>query len=63
MAEVKVSGLWKVVVTEYERSWGQRCDPDDTKFFTTLEEAQAYSDKMSGGDYDCYWRGEITKVG
>jgi hypothetical protein len=27
MAEVKLSGLYKVTVTEYERGWGQRVDP------------------------------------
>lgn len=63
MAEVKMGTLYKVVITEYEAGWGQRVDDNDTKFFTTLEEAKAYSDKMSTGDYEIYWRGSITKVG
>jgi hypothetical protein len=62
MAEVKLNGLYKVVVTEYEAGWGQRVDPNDTKFFTTLEEAQAYKKRWDGGSYECYWRAEITKV-
>lgn len=63
MAEVKVNGLYKVVVTEYERSWGQRACPEETKFFTLLEEAEAYAKQQSVGDYEIYWRAEITKVG
>jgi len=44
--EVNVGNLYKVVITEYESGWGQRCDPDDTKFFTTLEEAKAYKEPV-----------------
>jgi hypothetical protein len=62
--EVKVGPLYKVVITEYEAGWGQRCDPEDTKFFTTLEEAKAYSARWEeGGSYEIFWRGEITKIG
>ena len=63
MAEVKPGPLFKVVVTEYERSWGQRACPDETKFFTTSEEAEAYAKQQSVGDYEIYWRGEVTRVG
>jgi hypothetical protein len=64
MAEVRFTDLYKVVVIEYEAGWGQRVDPDDTKLFTTLEEAQAYKKHWeTGGSYECYWRAEITKVG
>lgn len=63
MAEVKVGPLYKVVITEYEAGWGRRIDDSDTKFFTTLEEAQAYKKHWeTGGTYGCFWRGEITKV-
>jgi hypothetical protein len=63
MAEVKLSGLYKVTVTEYERGWGQRVDPSDTRFYTTLEEAQAYKAHWeTGGSRECYWRAEIQKV-
>ena len=62
MAEVKLTGLYKVTVTEYE-SGVQRTDPNDTRYFTTLEEAQAYKDKWDeGGSRECYWRGDIEKV-
>ena len=64
MAEVVMGTLYKVTVTEYEAGWGQRVDPNDTKFFTTLEEAQAYKSRWEeGGTYECYWRAEITRVG
>jgi hypothetical protein len=63
MAEVKLSGLYKVTVTEYERGWGQRVDPNDTRFFTTLPEAEAYKAHWeTGGSSECYWRAEIQKV-
>lgn len=63
MAEVKMTGLYKVTVTEYERGWGQRTDPDDTKFFTTLEEAEAYRDHWEkGGTPDYFWRAYIEKI-
>ena len=62
--EVNVGTLYKVVITEYEAGWGQRVDPSDTKFFTTLEEAKAYKDRSEkGGSYEIFWRGEITKIG
>ena len=62
--EVKPGTLYRVVITEYEAGWGQRVDPSDTKFFTTLAEAQAYKAHWEkGGSYETYWRGEITKIG
>jgi hypothetical protein len=62
--EVNVGNLYKVVITEYESGWGQRCDPDDTKFFTTLEEAKAYRARWEEkGSYEIFWRGDITKIG
>ncbi len=63
MAEVKLSGLYKVSITEYERGWGQRVDPNDTKFFTTLEEAEKYAKHWEeGGNPDYYFRARIEKV-
>jgi hypothetical protein len=64
MMEVKLNGLYRVSITEYERGWGQRNDPSDTKFFTTLEEAKAYAAHWEeGDDPDCFWRASIEKVG
>lgn len=62
--EVNVGTLYKVVITEYEAGWGQRVDPSDTKFFTTLEEAKGYKAHWEeGGTYETFWRAEITKIG
>lgn len=62
MAEIKIAGTYKVVVTEYERGWGQRVDPNDTKYFTTLAEAEAYAKHWEGGTPECYWRASISRV-
>jgi hypothetical protein len=61
MAEVKLTGLYKVTVTEYDCGV-QRVDPDDTRFFTTLEEAVAYKDYWDGESPECYWRASIETV-
>jgi hypothetical protein len=61
MAEVKLSGLYKVTVVEYDCGV-QRIDPNDTKFFTTFEEAVAYKDYWDGGSPECYWRASIETV-
>ena len=61
--EVKLGSLFKVTITEYERGWGQRVDDNDTKYFTTLEEAQKYAKHWEeGGCPDYFFRAEITKV-
>lgn len=63
MAEVKMNGLYRVMVTEYERGWGQRTDPEDTKYFDNLEEAKAYAAKWEeGGSPDYFWRARIDKM-
>lgn len=62
MAEVKMGGLFKVTVTEYEAGWGQRPCPEDTKFFDNREEAEAYAKSQCTGEYECYWRGEVSRV-
>ena len=61
--EVKLGSLFKVTITEYERGWGQRVDDNDTKYFTTLEEAKEYAKRWEeGGTPDYYWRADIRKV-
>ena len=63
MAELKLQGTYRVTVTEYERGWGQRQDDNDTKYFTTLEEAQKYADHWNeGGSPDYFWRARIEKI-
>ena len=61
--EVKLTGTYKVTITEYERGWGQRVDPNDTKYFTTLEEAQKYAKHWEeGGNSECFWRATIERL-
>ena len=63
MAEVKLSGLYKVSITEYERGWGQRVDPNDIKFFDCIEDAEKYAKHWEeGGSPDYYFRASIEKV-
>ena len=61
MAEVNLSTLYKVTVTEYDCGV-QRVDPDDIRYFTTLEEAEAYKYRQDCGSPECYWRASIEKV-
>ena len=62
--EVKLGTLYRVTITEYERGWGQRVDPSDTKIFTTLEEAKKYAAHWEeGGTPDYFWRANIDKIG
>ena len=62
MAEVKFNSLWRVRIVEHDEG-AQRIDPDDTKFFDNLAEAEVYKAHWEqGGDRGCYWRGEITKI-
>lgn len=61
--EVKLNGLYRVSINEYERGWGQRNDPSDTKFFTTLKEAKVYAAHWEeGGTSEYFWRATIEKV-
>ena len=61
--EIKVGTTYRVVITEYEGGV-QRIDHSDTKWFTTLTEAEAYKALWEeGGSYGCYWRGNITIFG
>jgi hypothetical protein len=59
--EVKLQTLYKVTVTEYDCGV-QRVDPEDTRYFTTLEEAQAYKARQDCGSPECYWRAHIERV-
>jgi hypothetical protein len=62
MAEVKLGTLYKVTVTEYDCGV-QRVDENDTKYFTTLEEAEKYKAHWeTGGNHGYYWRASITKM-
>jgi len=60
MAEVKLRKLYKVFVIEYDMGT-QRIDPNDTKFFTTLDEAVTYSKEWET-DRECYYKATIEKV-
>ncbi len=62
MPEVQVGTLYKVIMTEYERGWGQR--PMGERFFTTEAEARqfCYDYNNPPGDPDCYYRASYTKV-
>lgn len=61
MAEVKLNGLWKVTMTEYERGYGQR--DMGTKFFDTEQEAKEFCQKWSDfSDPECYYRADYRRV-
>lgn len=62
MAEVKVTQLFKVQMTEYERGWGQR--DMGTRFFDNELEAKRFCDEYNKdpGDPDCYYRASYTRV-
>jgi hypothetical protein len=62
MAEVKLNGLYKVTMTEYERGYGQR--DMGTKFFDTEEEAKAFVEEYNKdpGDPDCFFRASYRKI-
>ena len=62
MAEVRLNGLYKVTMTEYERGYGQR--DMGTKFFDNEEEAKAFCAEYNRepGDPDCFFRAAYSKV-
>lgn len=41
MAKVEIENMWKVVITEFERGWGQRVD--ETLYFDNEQEARDYA--------------------
>jgi hypothetical protein len=61
MAEVKLNGLYKVTMTEYERGYGQR--EMGTAFFDNEKEAKEFCEKWSDfTDPDCYYRADYRKI-
>ena len=62
MAEVKVTQLYRVQMTEYERGYGQR--DMGTKFFDNELEAKRFCDEYNAdpGDPDCFYRASYSKV-
>ena len=55
--------LFEVAVTEYERGWGQRLCPDETRIFTNRQDAEAYARTRNSGTPEIYWRAEIRQFG
>lgn len=62
MPEVKLNGLYKVTMTEYERGYGQRIMGE--KFFDNEEEARQFVAEYTRdpGDPDCFFRAEYRKL-
>lgn len=60
MAEIKLSGLYKVTMTEYEVGYGQRAM--GVKFFDNEEEAKRFCAEYSSGGYECFYRAGYVKV-
>jgi hypothetical protein len=62
MAEVRLNGLYKVTMTEYESGYGQR--EIGVKFFDNETEAKAFVREYNKdpGDPDCFYRAESRKV-
>ena len=59
MAEVKVRGLWRVTLTEYERGYGQR--EIWVKYFDN-EEARAVAERSHDwSDPDDYYRADVSR--
>ena len=59
MAEVRISGLYKVTMTEYDDG-AQR--PMGTKFFDNEREAQRFCEEYASGTSDCYFRARYERV-
>ena len=55
--------LFEVAVTEYERGWGQRLCPDETRIFINRQDAEAYARTRNSGTPEIYWRAEIRQFG
>lgn len=55
--------LFEVTVTEYERGWGQRQCPEETRIFTTEADANAYARSRESGNAGIYWRATVRKFG
>jgi hypothetical protein len=59
MAEVRLSRLYKVTMTEYDN--GAQHDMG-TKFFDNEREAQQFCEEYAGGTSDCYFRARYEQV-
>jgi hypothetical protein len=60
--EVKISGLYKVTVIEYDQGV-QRSTPDYDKYYTTEAEAKAYAHQIQTiGNSDCYYRATVERI-
>mgnify|MGYP003705478321 FL=1 len=59
--EVKLNGVYKVTVTEYERGWGQR--EIWTKYYDNEAEAREIAKQATDySDPDDYYVAEVSKV-
>ena len=59
MAEVRISGLYKVIMTEYDN--GAQHDMG-TKFFDNEAEAKRFCAEYASGTSDCYFRARYECV-
>ena len=59
MAEVKISGLYKVTMTEYDDGAQRHLG---TKFFDNEREAQQFCREYSDGTSYCYFRASYERV-
>jgi hypothetical protein len=59
MAEVRLSVLYKVTMTEYDN--GAQHDMG-TKFFDNEREAQQFCKEYASGTSDCYFRARYERV-
>jgi hypothetical protein len=59
MAEVRLSGLYKVTMTEYDNGAQHIMG---TKFFDNEREARQFCEQYAGGTSDCYFRARYERV-
>jgi hypothetical protein len=59
MAEVRISVLYRVMMTEYDN--GAQHDMG-TKFFDNEREARRFCEEYASGTSDCYFRASYERV-
>ena len=59
MAEVRLSRLYKVTMTEYDNGAQHEMG---TKFFDNEREARQFCEEYAGGTGDCYFRARYEQV-
>jgi hypothetical protein len=59
MAEVRISGLYKVIMTEYDNGAQHEMG---TKFFDNEREARQFCEGYASGTSDCYFRARYERV-